>query len=113
MTKRNSFATVLAVLLCSTAVHAHEGQPHIMGTVAAIDANHIVVQTTEGKSLSVLVDKNTKYRQGDKTAAATDLKVGDRVVLEVSATGAGQTAREIRFAPAGEHKDHEDHHQRP
>ncbi len=111
MTIRNGFAAALAALLCSTVVHAHEGRPHLMGTVAAIDANQIVVQTTEGKSLSVAVDQNTKYRQGDAAAVATDLKVGDRVVLEVTSSGAGQTASEIRFAPAGKRSGHEEHHQ--
>jgi hypothetical protein len=75
-----------------------------MGTVAAVDANHIMVQTGEGKTLSMSVDANTKFRQGDKAAAATDLKVGDRIVAEVSHKGDSLTASEIRFAPPAQNK---------
>jgi hypothetical protein len=102
--KKFLIIAVLAVSLWSPPVHAHEGEPHVMGTVATVDANHIVVQTGEGKTLSISVDTNTKFRQGDKAAAATGLKVGDRVVVEVSHKGDTLTASEIRFAPPAENK---------
>lgn len=116
MTIRNDTAVALALLLRVTAAHAHEGQPHIMGTVAAIDAQHIVVQTTEGKSVSVLVDTSTRYRQGDKSAAPTDVKVGDRVVVEARGADTPQTATEVRFAPGDGHHSqpgHDEHRSHP
>ena len=94
----------LAISLCSPPVHAHEGEPHVMGTVATVYAKHIVVQTGEGKTLSISIDTNTKFRHGDKAAAAADLKVGDRIVAEVSHKGDTLTASEIRFAPPAENK---------
>jgi len=109
MTKRNGWAVMFTAVLCAAVAQAHEGHPHIMGTVVAVDPHHIVVQTTDGKNLSVLVDKDTKYRQGDKAAAAADLKVGDRVVAEVSGTGDSLTASDIRFAPTAAHQGIEGH----
>jgi Domain of unknown function (DUF5666) len=102
--KRIAIIAVLTSSLWSPRIHAHEGAPHVMGTVAAVDANHIVVQTTEGKTLSIWIDANTTFRQGDKAAAAADLKAGDRIVAEVSHKGETLTASEIRLAPPAENK---------
>jgi len=69
-------ATV-AVLATAGKLFAHEGHVHkIMGTVAAIDATHIEVDTKEGKKESFLLTKDTKYLKGKAPAAAVDMKVG-------------------------------------
>lgn len=77
-----------------------------VGTVAALDAQHVVVQTTEGKTLSILLNKATKYRKGEVTATGADLKVGDRVLVEATGEGDMFTASEIRFASPDEEKGH-------
>jgi len=113
VTNKLTVIVALAISLWSLPAHAHEGAPHVMGTVATVDANYIVVQTREGKTLSLSIDTNTKFRQGDKAAAATDLKAGDRVVAEVTRQGDSLTASEIRLAtPAKDKgaKGQEEHH---
>ena len=76
-------------LICSVTVlfsvgllWAHGNATHIMGTVTALEGNHVTVKTQDGKSESVMLEKTTKYLIGTKAAKLTDLKVGSRVVID-------------------------------
>lgn len=76
---------------------AHEGHHHVMGTVTAVDATHVEVKTTDGKSSSIPLSAQTKYYKDSKgkvTGAASDLKVGSRVVIDLAKDG---SANEIRL----------------
>jgi hypothetical protein len=78
---------------------AHEGHHHVMGTVTAVDAIHVEVKTTDGKSSSVPLSAETKYYKDSKgkvAGAASDLKVGSRVVIDLGKDG---TAHEVRVHP--------------
>jgi hypothetical protein len=61
------------VLLVPASGWAHEGHPHkVMGTVSAVSANSFEMKTPEGKVVTVSLTPKT-----------TDVKVGERVVIEV------------------------------
>lgn len=107
MLKRISTLAMIAVFCLHTLAFAHGDKPHVMGTVAAMDAQHVVVQTKEGKTISILLNRGTTYRKGEAAATGTDLKAGDRVVIETAMDGETLVAREIRFSSPGEKKDHE------
>lgn len=66
-------------------VLAHEGHEHkIMGTITAIDAGRIEVEseTDAGTSKTALViNKDTRFRAGKEDAQAADARVGSRVVV--------------------------------
>lgn len=100
MTVRALALSVLLPVLCATAVRAHEGQTHVMGTVSAVDGRHVVVTDRGGKTVSIALTKDTKYEQGDAPAAASALKVGARVVIDVTGKPDSLTATDIRIAPA-------------
>ena len=73
----------LSIALCGVLVLAHEGHAHkIMGTVSSIDGAHLMVKTTDGKTVMVMLDAKTRITQGKAKVAASALKVGDRVVAE-------------------------------
>jgi hypothetical protein len=77
-----AIAIVMAVAVPSF-VLAHEGHAHkIMGTVSSIDGAHLMVKTTDGKTVAVMVDAKTRITQGKAKIAAGAVKVGDRVVAE-------------------------------
>ncbi len=84
MQKKWIVATVLtAALIIPVAASAHQGHSHkVMGTVSSIDGNHVIVKTTDGKTVMVMLDAKTKITQGKKKVAPSALKVGDRVVAE-------------------------------
>ena len=77
-----AIAIVIAVAVPSF-VLAHEGHAHkIMGTVSSIDGPHMMVKTTDGKTVMVMVDAKTRITQGKAKIAANAVKVGDRIVAE-------------------------------
>lgn len=70
-------------LLAPAIARAHDGHAHkAMGTVSAIDGNHITVKTADGKMVMVMLDGKTKVTQGKTKIEASALKVGDRIVAE-------------------------------
>jgi hypothetical protein len=97
------FATsLLALVISTTLMFAHGNATHIIGTVSAIDGNHVTVKTQEGKSEMVMVEKTTKYLNGSKPAALDALKVGTRVVIDakMDAKTKMYSAEEVRIGVA-------------
>lgn len=91
---------VFAVLMTGAA-WAHEGHAHkVLGTVAAMTDTQLDVKTTDGKTVAVVLDAKTIYRQGKVKADATMLKLGARVVVEAEqAAGAKlMTAKTVTTA---------------
>ena len=73
-----------SVLLFAMTSFAHNGNEHVMGTVTAISANSITVQTTakEAKTTTISVIPSTMFMKSGAHVSLKDLKVGDRVVIE-------------------------------
>jgi hypothetical protein len=92
---------VFLVLAVSTPLAAHEGHTHyVMGTIKSLDATHVVVTATDEKAVTVVLTPATRFRRGRAAAVRADLKVGERVVVNV---GAGKTplkAAEVRVGAA-------------
>jgi hypothetical protein len=76
--------TVLTLAVVGPAVaRAHEGHAHkVMGTVSSIDGKNLMVKTTDGKTVMVMLDAKTKITQGKTKVETSAVKVGDRVVAE-------------------------------
>ncbi len=94
---------LVSVLLVPGVLLAHGGHHHVMGTVTAVDATHVEVKTTGGKPMSVSIHPDTKFFKGSKgkmAGAASDLKVGTRVMIDLEKDG---SAHEIRL-PSGKPK---------
>lgn len=98
-----------ALVAAAAPVLAHGGKTHVMGTIKAMDAAHLTVQTREGKSVSVRLSGETKYWNGDAPAKNSDLKVGGRVVVDVSGSAENQEAIEVRFSSIAEKHEKADH----
>jgi uncharacterized protein DUF5666 len=56
--------------------------PHLGGEVTAISGNTITVTGKDGTTGTIHVDADTTYRDGDGTAALSDIAVGDFVIGE-------------------------------
>ena len=112
MKTRTAVWTLTLALVCATSALAHGGNTDIMGTVTSVSADQVIVNDREGKSVTVRVTKDTKYRKGDSPAAATDLKIGDRVAVEAAGKAGAYGAIEIRFSSSAPPSEHEgEHHQ--
>jgi len=109
MKTRTAVGTIMLALLCSSSALAHGGHTHIMGSVTDLSTEQITVKDRDGKSVTIRVTKDTTYQKGDAPAAAADLKVGDRVVVEATGKeGSSFTATEIRFSSSAPQSGHED-----
>jgi hypothetical protein len=57
---------------------------HVLGIVAAIDEKHIEVKTARGPVVSVLLNKQVKYKNKNNPKSIDPPAVGDRVIIEAS-----------------------------
>jgi ribosomal protein S1 len=76
-------ALAAVFLLAGTLVFAHGGNEHVRGVVTQISAQSITVQTTAKATRTLTVSEKTTFKQAGKAAHLSDLKVGDRVVVDV------------------------------
>ena len=96
--RRLVLALIASVSLVSI-VLAHGGNPHLMGTVTAIDVRQIEIKTADGKIVSAHLTKDTKYSKGDTPVTHADVKIGMRAVLHFEGKGVHQTVHEVKLAP--------------
>ena len=95
-------AVVVAMMLAlPAAARAHEGHMHhALGTVATIDGEHIGIKTTDGKSITVMLDKKTTFTRGKDKLDASALKVGERVSVDYMEENKMNMAHAIKLATA-------------
>ncbi len=104
--KRNSLVYLkiialgfICVVLTAT-VYAHGGQQHVMGTVKAIGADSITVESTTHQIQTVNVTSQTKFINGGSPSTLSALKPGDRVVIHAKPVGKKLEATEVKFGTA-------------
>jgi Domain of unknown function (DUF5666) len=101
--KRRSLVFALACLLfagMALKVHAHEGMIHVIGVVTALTDKSVTVETTDNKSVDVVLGNTTTYAKDKKGAAWSDLKVGDRVVIHAMKMNGALQAHTVEFSEA-------------
>lgn len=92
-------AVVCAALLVPAVARAHEGHLHkALGTVSSINGQHVVVKTTDGKSLTVMLDKDTTVTRGKDKLDASALKVGERVSVDYMEEKGMNMAHTVKLA---------------
>ena len=78
---------VVSVIVVSatagTVVSAHGGNEHVRGVVTQLSPQSITVETTGKKTRTLKVTEKTTFQLAGKAAQPADLKVGDRVVVDV------------------------------
>ena len=88
---------VMTILSLNVAAFAHGGNEHVRGVVTAVTAQSITVEVGKTTKTLTLSDK-TIYKQAGKAAHFADLKVGERVVIDVPEHST--QASEIQIAAA-------------
>lgn len=107
----------LAALALPGRLLAHEGHEHkVMGTVVQVHTDkvsHVEVKTTDGQTVVLTCDEQTKFLKGKSAASLKDVNAGSRIVATVMTEGKVTKASEIVIgegaAPAPPSKPH-DHH---
>jgi hypothetical protein len=119
---RKHTLAMIFMLFIGVVAFAHGDKKHVMGTVEKINADSVVVRTKDGNSVVVKLVSSTLFlrhtNSADKTAAdkpaqASDLAVGDLVVIHATPKDGGLEANEVKFSvpaspksPASSHSSH-------
>ena len=94
---KRTFGFALAALLLGVVAYAHGDKEHIQGTVTQISAKAITVQLANKTTKILTVQSDTAFKMSGKRATLQDLKVGDRVVIDVDK--GKLAAEEVQFGP--------------
>ncbi len=98
--KRRTLVAGLILACTSVLLHAHGGMIHVMGTITGITDTSVTVETTDKKTVQVLLRDTTTFLKGSKPSNRTEMKVGDRVVIHAVKVKDSLEAHEIRFSKA-------------
>ena len=71
------------VSVISTVVFAHGGNDHIRGVVTSISAQSVTVEVANKATKTFTLTAKTTIQSSGKPAHLADVKVGDRVVIDV------------------------------
>jgi hypothetical protein len=92
-------AAVFALgLALSTTALAHGNNAHVRGVVTQISAQSITVQLANNTTKTLTLSPKTSFERAGKPASMSDLKVGDRVVIDVPKNSS--EALEVQFGAA-------------
>ena len=92
---------IAAALVLPSVARAHGAHIHkVVGTVSTIDGNHVMVKTTDGKTVMVMLNAKTKITQGKAKADAAALKAGSRLVAEGTEDKGVVTATVVQIGTA-------------
>jgi hypothetical protein len=76
-------SVIALVLAISAGAVAHEGNEHVRGVVTAVSAQSVTVELTDKSTKTLAISAKTALEASGKAAKLADLKVGDRVVIDV------------------------------
>ncbi len=95
---RTLLAIVAAVVLTRGVALAHGNAEHVQGTVTSVTATAIIVQTPAKQTRTIPINEKTMFMRGKAHLSIKDVKVGDRVVLDVDKKTS--IATEVKLGPA-------------
>ena len=71
-------------IVCAIApLAAHGDNEHVRGVVTQVSAESVTVETAPKTSKTLTLTAKTAYKRAGKAAHLADLKIGDRVVIDV------------------------------
>ena len=93
-------AAVLAMVLAlGVPAFAHGNNVHVRGVVTQISAQSITVQLANKTTKTLTLNAKTTFERAGKPAAKSDVKVGDRVVIDVPKNTSEALEVQIGAAP--------------
>jgi hypothetical protein len=93
------FAVLLAVPI---RIAAHDGPHRLMGVVTMAVKDHLLIETPEGKELTIAVTTATRVLKGKVAVKQTDIKEGTRVVVIVKGDKPPYTASQVLLGVTGD-----------
>ena len=98
---RKLIATLLLFVAVAATALAHGGKTHrLMGTVKAVQEDHLTVTTTAGKEASARLNADTKYEKAGKPVDRSALVAGARVSIQLDEDD--KTALKVKIGGSGD-----------
>lgn len=89
---------VAGMLIVPGAARAHPGHTHkIMGTVSGVEGDRVTVKTTDGKTVTIVLDVKTSVTRGKTKLDPSAVRAGERVVVEGTEAKNVIAARTVRL----------------
>ena len=108
--RKGAFVLALFLLLVNVrTAFAHGGAEHVMGTVSTVSAQSVTVETKDKKVVEVGLNSKTTYTRNDKKVAPSDVKVGDRVMIEAKEVNEKLVADSVKLGVAASKSASADH----
>jgi Domain of unknown function (DUF5666) len=79
-----------------------QGMERVYGTVASVGVESFIIKKDDGSTVTVMVNDQTRYRDGQKDMQLEDLKVGDPVVAAGPKADKDFTAAFVRKSMPGQ-----------
>jgi len=102
---KRSLLVLLVAMVFAVVALAHGDKQHVQGTIEKINADSIVVKARDGRAVLIKLGSATVYMrhagQTYKSAQASDLSVGDLVVIHATPKDTGLEADEVKFSSRG------------
>ena len=89
---------MLVLFLALFGARTHEGHTYVVGTVMAMSDSQLVVNKKNGQTIAIQRDRDTRYRAASLATSRATVRVGDRVVVEVTEEANSFRAAEVRYA---------------
>jgi hypothetical protein len=104
--KTKTLALLLSIVMLAAVSHA-DMSGSVMGTVKAVSANSITVETMDKapKPVTITVLPSTKFIKDGVVTSVKDLKVGDGVVVSIRPNGDRFEAASVTFGQIFQHMD--------
>lgn len=104
---RKLIASLLLLAVFAPAAFAHGGKSHrLMGTVAHVHGDQLMVNTTEGKEATVKLTAETTYERDGKAVDRSALVAGARVSIQLDESDEEAVKVKIGSGGSGEHHGH-------
>ena len=96
---RKIVAVMILVSMIASVAAAHNGHiHHVLGTVKSVGAEKMVLTKTDGREMTVLLTKSTRFEKVKKAAKRSDVRVGSRISVDLA--NDSRTAVAIRIGAA-------------
>ena len=97
-----SIVVLAALLVVEMPAAAHDGPHKLMGVVTMAAKDHVMIETPEGKKVTIAVTATTKVLKGKVVVKPTDITEGTRVVVTVKGDKPPYTASQVLVGVAAE-----------
>ena len=80
-------SVIALVLAVSAGALAHNGNEHVRGVITAVSAQSVPVQLPDKSTKTLSISAKTEFETSGRPAHLGDVKIGDRVVIDVPEHG--------------------------